>query len=219
VKTLEDEYKSNGFVILKNILELKELEQLQECCFDVLSNHGVNTDNMETPHIDNPKVINKYFPRSHNSSLITEAVQSIVRNPRLNEIIRNINKDITISEDHTLISWMPSEVKKEFTGYHQDGPLGGHLKGDIHVWVPIADKREKNFKIIPKTHNLGNLPHSMFGQFVKVKTEYVEKFSSNEKEIMVNVGDILLFSTRALHCLTLNDSKRICWSLEFICEA
>ncbi|KID55480.1 hypothetical protein JF50_19915 [Pseudoalteromonas luteoviolacea] len=213
-----NEYESLGFTLLKKALPPHLHTELINCCQHILQLHQVDSEQIQYAHLNNNRQVNRYFPRSHHIDSVSQTIDKIICNGPLKYILSSFDRKLSISKDHTIVSWMPEHIKKEFTGYHQDGPIGEQMDGNLHVWVPITDNRRTNFKIIPNTHKIGNLPHSMFGQFVKVDETYIEPFVQDALAIKVEVGDILIFSTRALHCLELNKQDEICWSLEFICE-
>lgn len=215
---LNDEYTSQGYIHLKNIINVNLLDALKGLCCSVVPNL-INPACLGDVHNTIPEKVNRYFPRTHSPLGIDALVAKLVSKPDLSSILFSIcGGEIEVDPNKTILSWPPESVQKGFTGYHQDGPDDTYLEGFPHVWIPVEDSRVFNIKLIPSTHTLGNLPHGMFGQFVKVLPEYVGPLIDGEIKMKVEVGDALIFSTRILHCLALNGSDQTCWSLEFICN-
>lgn len=212
-------YLQQGYVLLKNCINSTDMNSLHKLCQDALLSHGVATGAIEKAHLDYPSLVNRYFPRGHFSDSMAATIHSILADSALGSALKAITGALPqVLPDHSLVSWLPESVQPGFSGYHQDGPDDSVANGYPHIWIPITESRATNFKIIPYTHELGNLPHGMLGQFVKVQKKCVDELIQNEQRLSVNTGDALIFSTRALHCLTLNNSNEICWSLEFICR-
>lgn len=217
IKKLCNEYYEQGFIHIKESLAEDYINELRLHCASVVGNNSC--DNIEAYHRTENKIVNCYFPRSHTPEVLKETIDDIVENTVISRLLNTICEgNFTIDTDFTLLSWLPENFQKGFTGYHQDGPSDNSLEGLPHVWIPITESREFNLGVIPKTHNLGNLEHTMFGQFIKVKQDEVTHLEEKGIKIKVDVGDILIFSTRILHCLLLNYTDQICWSLEFICN-
>lgn len=215
---LNDEYTSRGYIHLKNNIDVKLLGDLKELCCSIFPNF-INPAHLGGVHNLFPEKVNRYFPRTHSPLGLDALVAKLVSRSDLSSILSSIcGGEIEVDPNKTILSWLPESIQKGFTGYHQDGPSDTHLEGFPHVWIPVEDSRVYNIKLIPSTHTLGNLPHGMFGQFVKVLPEYVGSLIEGEIRMKVEVGDVLIFSTRILHCLTLNRSDQTCWSLEFICH-
>ena len=212
--TLTMNYHQQGYVLLKDCIDSTPMNALRQLCKAALRGHGVITDSIEKAHLDYPKQVNRHFPRGHFSEGMAAVIQNILTRTSLGDVINTITGTTPqVLPDHSLVSWLPEAVQPGFSGYHQDGPDDSITTGYPHIWVPITESRVTNFNIIPNTHELGNLPHGMLGQFVKVQKQCVDKLIHKEQSLSVNTGDALVFSTRALHCLTLNNSNEICWSL------
>lgn len=214
-----DEYSEQGYIHLRNKLSKHDLLSLENLCSSIVTNDKLlESSDLSNAHINFNKKINRYFPRTHTPSKLFEIINSIIKNSDLEPFINRLcNNHIEIDPDFTILSWLPDDIKKGFTGYHQDGPESSIKEGFPHIWIPITDTEDDNLSLIPNTHKLGNLPHTMFGQYIKVKPEYVSRLDEDEIDIKVDVGDIFIFSTRILHCLRLNKSNNTFWSLEFIC--
>jgi len=219
-----EEYNNQGYTLLKGCIDPEHISRLTQSCQSILRNQNADVSSIENAHIEHPEIVDRYFPRAHFHERLPFDIQALLSQTMLRSTLKQLSSCsqetdlLGLNPEYSILSWPPETIQKGFSGYHQDGPSSAVKHGHPHIWIPISDSRKLNFKIIPNTHLLGNLPHGMLGQFVKVQHSYVEPLIQNEEFLQVEVGDALIFSTRALHCLSLNQTKRICWSLEFICE-
>lgn len=219
LQALVDEYNTRGYVVIHSESTRQAIDSLYDACKEILARLGVDADKIEDVHLTHPEIVNRYFPRAHFCDSVSAQIQDILSQEPLRRFMYKITGKNIHQPDHSILAWLPEEVQKGFSGYHQDGPAAEIEYGYPHVWIPVTESRTRNFKIIPGSHVYGNLPHGMLGQFIKVEQSHVDLLSHNEEDLQVNVGDILIFSTRALHCLMHNHSRQICWSLEFVCQA
>ncbi len=215
---LVETYQEQGYLHLKSYVSKEIIDQLKHVCCSILDLPLCSSE-LGGVHESHSKSVNRYFSRTHNPVGLDCVITSLLTQLQLLPLLKNVcGGEIQLDSDFTILSWLPEHIQKGFTGFHQDGPDDFYEEGFPHVWIPIEDDRDVNMRVIPKSHIFGNFPHGMFGQFVKVLPKFSDPFMDVEKDLKVEVGDLLVFSTRLLHCLTLNYSNQTCWSLEFMCK-
>ncbi|PCK32781.1 hypothetical protein [Pseudoalteromonas piscicida] len=216
---MKHSYAKNGYIHIKNFFNDDEFDELKVIAKNIIKESeglSYNIEELAKLHeVDNAK-FNSYSPRGYKSNDLLNYIEDKTKT-KIDHIIREIYRDdYIIEKDATLLAWYPESLIKGFTGFHQDGPEQEIPHGYPHCWLPITEERACNFELIPNTHELGNFPHSHMGHFIKVKTSIVERYIENKQSLLVEPKDLFIFNTRLMHCLTINHTNSIAWSIEFI---
>ncbi|MEQ3515690.1 phytanoyl-CoA dioxygenase family protein [Pseudoalteromonas sp. BZB3] len=216
---MKNNYKNTGFIHIEDFFSDQEFETLIGLSKSIVRENDFldfEIKDLEKLHLTNSSKFNEFSARGYKSEKLYKYINSVLKQ-RIDKIIKEIYKDnFFIEDDATLLAWYPENLIKGFTGYHQDGPSDEIPHGFPHCWIPLTDERKENFECIPKTHTFGNFPHSHMGHFIKVESNIVEQFKENKKSFFVKPKDLFIFNTRLMHCLTINNTNSIAWSIEFI---
>ncbi|CCQ09683.1 hypothetical protein PALB_5310 [Pseudoalteromonas luteoviolacea B = ATCC 29581] len=216
---MKTSYADIGYIHIEDFFNQEELDLLIELSKSIVKENDsldFTINGIDQLHITHQHKFNAYSSRGYKSNKLRDYIESHVKT-KIDPIIREIYQDnYVIEDDATLLAWYPESLIKGFTGFHQDGPSDLIPHGYPHCWIPLIDERRANFACIPRTHTYGNFPHSHMGHFIKVDPSIVETFLENKTSLLVKPRDLFIFNTRLMHCLTINETKSIAWSIEFI---
>jgi phytanoyl-CoA hydroxylase len=214
-----EQFKENGFIVLKNFFDkeyVEILKQKAEDIFKIQFNHFGYTGDFKENMI---RLFNEHESIFINcGKIIQTGLLELYKLP-LEEKLINTIKDLGLEFPNlctrpVLFFNHPKLAKEEVyykTPPHQDWSSMESSMDSVVIWVPLVDVNKENGSIIiyPSTHKLGPLPFKSTGGFAEVET--IGEGIQPELEI----GDITIFSTLLIHASgdILNDTIR--WSCHF----
>ena len=107
------------------------------------------------------------------------------------------------------------------SGQHgRDTSAGGMTEDQlrmINVWTPLVPARPENgcMQFIPGTHKLGIVPHTDRGHYLEIVADSLQPYLNDALDIVLNPGDVVLFSNLLFHMGQPNKSATIRWSCDW----
>jgi len=209
-EALRERWQNDGVLFMRGVLDPELIGWARGKYRDVLVSEGLIVLENETPLWTGKE------PRSRNpcNALGTEVWREIVKQPALNQIVRNIFEGepvwIPIAQHR---SGMPSgPVEKDiFSGRHQDGFFNEGMNFLI-CWIPMRDitMNSGSFAVAPGTHKNGTLHVEGADGTIPAGVIPDEAWRAAD----FKVGDVLIFSHLTAHATLPNPSNEIRMSLD-----
>lgn len=218
---MRNEYKKNGFVIIKNVLPKKDINSiLKMITFNLNFFKKKSTKKIEVKSWSNKKFTQKlmYF-RNKNPRLFSyyyDLVQSNIILKKIttnNNIIKNISKllkiDInSISHSNVMVRMDGPEDTRNIYGWHQERSyyLINNKDSGMFVWIALIDMVEDvgPLELIKSSHKYGyikpNVHKKKLGSLQnKIPLKYINK---NKKKIIsakIKAGDAIFCNMNTFH--------------------
>ena len=226
-----EEYRSQGFLVLKNKIDPEALETARKLIVELVNKFArdyLRDGKISSLYEDETferrlaKINEEHEIETRNWRLIAELGTPesfrLVVHPEILDIIELlIGPEIAWTSSYSVRPKLP---KHELTAFpwHQDSQYYGEKTRHIHVvsvWIPPVDVDERNgcLYVIPKSHTWGLLKGAR-GEDRNVRTfEDVEK-RGEEVLLPMKKGDILLFSNLLFHTSKYNTTNTVRWSVD-----
>lgn len=216
MSTLFDEYKENGFVLLRQAVDLHALDRLETAVLELVEEYsGRQFKSLLDPDFAACLVADRDLERR-----IYEDVRSF---PWLTEfssdaslvgpIASLLGQNFGLYEKIPLRLDLPM-VMRELAVWHQDYH---YVKGNTEVvtaWVPLQDTPYEVgcLLVMPGSHKLGIVEHDV--TLLQKKRVPSGIFGREVRYVEMERGDLLLFNALLLHSSGINISERIRMSVQ-----
>ncbi len=209
-----DDYKKDGFVIIKNFLREDEVNKLYKIATDdnVLQKHAFDLNDQSGKKT---KLTLWYTPGNDAYGLLTKSERMI------DSVNKLLDGDSAVCHFHSKLMQKQPKVGGAWE-WHQD--YGYWYKNEflfpdemMSVMIAITDACKQNgcMQVIKRSHKMGRIEHGFAGEQVGASQHYVDLALQTMELIYVeiNAGDALFFSSNLLHRSEANTSERPRWSL------
>lgn len=201
-------FKEKGYIIIKNFIDENKINEIYNnlnCIIDYVCPQIDKKLNLDDKYYILKKENDEL--RKHFYDLITklDLLSSIWCSEKMLDVIKKINNEIYFIDSIQIRIDTPENDR--CLPFHQE--RGQISTNEITGWLPLIDINEKSggIKIVENSHLLGDLPIIQYENGTGVE----EKYITNEKKIIINKGDLLLFHTNLIHGSYQNETNQIRW--------
>lgn len=225
---MKNQFSKNGYVLVKNFLQLESTSQLLYEIHDIFRNRleSINFpfDTTENDLITNDSLFEFFDTHEQDYINCMKTIHNLLRifnigtSKNLEEILKEIGLKKPIFSSIPMINLHNKKVAKN-DGYwktpiHQDWrSTQGSLNCTV-VWIPLIDVDEAlgSLEVIPGSHLRGLLPAEKDDWYMHT----VDGFKEEEFEkVPMKAGDALIFSAFLIHRSGTNSTNKIRYSLQF----
>lgn len=209
-----ESYKKDGYVIVKNFLEKKEVDKLYKIAIadDTLRKHAFDLNDMSGKKT---KLTLWYTPGNDAYGLLTKS------NRMVNSVDKLLDGKSSVCHFHSKLMQKEPKVGGAWE-WHQD--YGYWYKNEflfpdemMSVMVAISDANKENgcLQVIKGSHKMGRIEHGFAGEQVGASQHYVDLSLKTMELVYVEIdaGDALFFHSNLLHRSEANLSEKPRWSL------
>ena len=217
VELMLDSYKENGFVVIKNLIEVNQLNLIRLEMENLFSKFALEGDSIDA------KLFNLFRNDISCYKNVANACQYLISLYSLcscNQVLINlINLGITkpIVNTRPLVSFSSRLLAiNEFywkVPAHQDWPSTQGSLDSVTLWLPLVDVTEEMgaLQVVPGSHLQGLLSH---------KDETVPQIIDEDKDwawksIPLQMGDAIFMSSFLVHRSGNNITDKIRWATHF----
>jgi ectoine hydroxylase-related dioxygenase (phytanoyl-CoA dioxygenase family) len=106
-------------------------------------------------------------------------------------------------------------------GKHGHDPMAGGLSADqlrmLNIWSPLVPARPANgcMKFVPGTHKIGVVPHRDTEHYMEIEDLYLKPRVKDAIDVILDPGDVVLFSNLLFHSGQPNVSSIVRWSCDW----
>ena len=214
-----EQFKENGFIVLKNFFDKEYIETLKtkaESIFKIQFNYFGYTGSFKENMI---RLFNEHEQVFMNcGKLIQTGLIELYKLPfedKLIHVIKDIGIEFPNLCTRPVLFFNHPKLAKNIVYYktppHQDWSSMESSMDSVVVWVPLIDVNKENGSIIiyPGTHKLGPLPFNSTGGFAEVER------IGDSIQPSFEIGDIVIFSTLLVHESGDITNDEIRWSCHF----
>lgn len=209
-----ESYKKDGYVIVKNFLEKKEVDKLYKIAIadDTLRKHAFDLNDMSGKKT---KLTLWYTPGNDAYGLLTKS------NRMVNSVDKLLDGKSSVCHFHSKLMQKEPKVGGAWE-WHQD--YGYWYKNEflfpdemMSVMVAISHANKENgcLQLIKGSHKMGRIEHGFAGEQVGASQHYVDLSLKTMELVYVEIdaGDALFFHSNLLHRSEANLSEKPRWSL------
>jgi ectoine hydroxylase-related dioxygenase (phytanoyl-CoA dioxygenase family) len=207
-------YKNDGFVIVKNFLQEKEIHKLYAIATgdDTLRKHAFDLNDQSGKKT---KLTLWYTPGNDAYGLLTKSERMI------NSVDQLMDGDSAVCHFHSKLMQKEPKVGGAWE-WHQD--YGYWYKNEflfpdqmMSVMIAITEANKENgcLQVIKGSHKMGRIEHGFAGEQVGASQHYVDLALKTMELVYVEImpGDALFFHSNLLHRSEANLSEKARWSL------
>jgi ectoine hydroxylase-related dioxygenase (phytanoyl-CoA dioxygenase family) len=207
-------YKKDGFVIVKNFLQEKEIDKLYAIATgdDTLRKHAFDLNDQSGKKT---KLTLWYTPGNDAYGLLTKSERMI------NSVDQLMEGDSAVCHFHSKLMQKEPKVGGAWE-WHQD--YGYWYKNEflfpdqmMSVMIAITEANKQNgcLQVIKGSHKMGRIEHGFAGEQVGASQHYVDLALKTMELVYVEImpGDALFFHSNLLHRSEANLSEKPRWSL------
>jgi phytanoyl-CoA hydroxylase len=231
-ETLLNEYKLNGFLLLKNCLNQDEIFKILRDCKNIFLKQFIykkyidyiNIEDLDT-HLFDALLIKLFEEDFSTFSNCGKQVQHLISLHKLGvsdvflKVLKQIGLKTPTISTRPVVFFNHPKLAKEKVFYkvdsHQDWRSMQGSLNSVVIWVPLMTitKNIGALEILPKSHKLGLITDAIDHGFGIVNLSDTQK--SNLISVEVEPGDILIFSSFLVHQSGENISNTPRWSCHF----
>jgi len=207
-------YHTDGYVIVKNFLNEKEVKKLQDIAFDdgLMRKHAFDLNDQSGKKT---KLTLWYSPGNDAYGLLTKSSRMARSADKL------MDGETAVCHFHSKLMQKEPKVGGAWE-WHQD--YGYWYKNEflfpdqmISIMIAITEANKSNgcLQVIKGTHKMGRIEHGFAGEQVGASQHYVDLALKTMEHVYVelNAGDALFFHSNLLHRSEANTSDKPRWSL------
>lgn len=207
-------YKKDGYVIVKNFLQEKEINKLYAIATgdDTLRKHAFDLNDQSGKKT---KLTLWYTPGNDAYGLLTKSERMI------NSVDKLMDGDSAVCHFHSKLMQKEPKVGGAWE-WHQD--YGYWYKNEflfpdqmMSVMIAITEANKLNgcLQVIKGSHKMGRIEHGFAGEQVGASQHYVDLALKTMELVYVEImpGDALFFHSNLLHRSEANLSEKPRWSL------
>ena len=210
-------YNLNGYLILKDYIDLKDLQELKNS-FHFLVDSFLNEKNSDLKN-----AINKLEKINHSKLYLCQKI--IASSSKAIKLISNLNIDeiyskiYSVEKDNVHLQPMqtpvqfPNDDRFDFKWHQESGSFKGFSKKILTCWFPVFSKVNKingSVCVIPKSHLSPNRATDFFVHKSGLRDWFIPNITkAEEKESVVaelELGDMLIFDSECVHKSVANQS-------------
>jgi ectoine hydroxylase-related dioxygenase (phytanoyl-CoA dioxygenase family) len=239
VESLQDEFQSQGYAILRGVIEpavqakvREELSAVVDFLADTLCSqykvpHPHKGESFETRLVklyegrldEAPPNLRYYAHRP--------GIHGLFFHPGLLDVIESIlGQEVRLYPNYSIRPKFPDWKGTEVL-WHQDGGYTsayGNTDGSevgsmrmVNVWSPLVHARVENgcMQFIPGSHKLGPMPHAKKEFYLEIEQQHMAPHIGKAINVEVDPGDVVLFDNLMMHRGLPNRSSKIRWSLDW----
>jgi phytanoyl-CoA hydroxylase len=209
-----ENYKNDGFLIVKNFLQKQEVDKLYQIATgdDTLRKHAFDLNDMDGKKT---KLTLWYKPGNDPYGLLTKS------NRMVNSVDQLLEGDSSVCHFHSKLMQKEPKVGGAWE-WHQD--YGYWYKNEflfpnqmMSVMIAITEANKENgcLQVIKGSHKMGRIEHGFSGEQVGASQHYVDLALKTMELVYVEIeaGAALFFHSNLLHRSEANLSERPRWSL------
>jgi len=209
-----ESYNKDGFVIVKNFLNLEEVEKLYSIATtdDSLNKHAFDLNDQSGKKT---KLTLWYTPGNDAYGLLSKSERMV------NSVDKLMEGDSAVCHFHSKLMQKEPRVGGAWE-WHQD--YGYWYKNEflfpdqmmsVMIAITKADKENGCLQVIKGSHKMGRIEHGFAGEQVGASQHYVDLGLKTMELIYVEImpGDALFFHSNLLHRSEANLSDAPRWSL------
>jgi len=205
--TIKTKFFDNGFVLVKNLLSKKEINDIFSDLEDIKK--AVKKKNKQYYHLSS----NGKFNSIHNINSFrrTGAVMKICKNSKITKIVDKIFTEKTIMRNCEF--FLKPKKKGLKAPFHQDNYYW-NIKDSkaLNVWIACSSASKKNGGLcyLKGSHNLGIINHEtsfMKGSSQKISESVIKNLSFKKIYPKMNIGDALFHHCEIIHGSSYNKSN------------
>lgn len=231
-ETLLNDYKSNGYLLLKNYVIQDEIQKILKDCKNIFLIQFIHKKYIDFINIEDldPVLFDNLLIKLFEEDFITfsncgKQVQHLISLHKLGvsdvflKVLKQIGLKIPTISTRPVVFFNHPKLAKEKVFYkvdsHQDWRSMQGSLNSIVIWVPLMTitKNIGALEILPKSHKLGLITDTIDHGFGMVNLSEIQK--NNLMSVEVMPGDILIFSSLLVHQSGENISNTPRWSCHF----
>ena len=200
MKNMKKEFIKEGFVLVKNFFNKKEIEIIKSDIEEVFKiYYGESKD------ISIMKLFKKDFDGFHGCAKACQnliSLNKMATNKKIINLLKKIGLKFPSINTRPLISFSSKNTAKKETNWkvpaHQDWPsVQGSLNG-VTCWIPLVNINESlgYLEIAKKSHKKGYIHHKIDGVPVLENNQIKNEIFT---PIKMKMGDILVFNSFTIH--------------------
>ena len=221
-----EEYKKNGFVILKQFFSWKLLKEFEESLQSLLSvslekNNISSTDYFHKAFRELDKKDHSEIKSIYETLRNSDKTGNIIYYPPLVEVVKELlgmSRTQMIYLIYHICRLDPPEDGRFLYGWHQQSFYSVFEADEVQLWMPVIGKNTKEMgtiSILEGSHKR-ELPHYIHKikdghEQMIIPDENVKGFK--ERFIEIELGDILLFHPYLIHRSNQNFSEKVRYSI------
>ncbi len=209
-----ENYKNDGYLIVKKILQNQEVEKLYQIATgdDTLRKHAFDLNDLSGKKT---KLTLWYTPGNDAYGLLTKSKRMV------SSVDKLLDGDSPVCHFHSKLMQKEPKVGGAWE-WHQD--YGYWYKNEflfpnqmMSVMIAITEANKENgcLQVIKGSHKMGRIEHGFSGEQVGASQHYVDLALKTMELVYVEIeaGDALFFHSNLLHRSEANLSERPRWSL------
>lgn len=218
-------YKKNGYILFKNIIDEKLRLDILEEVYDIFKIPNTARGDFKLITIYLRKLFNENFNFYHGAAKAANYSIALNRLSVSEEIINCIRK-LGIANPNIAgrsVIWFQHKSLAKTENYHalpahqEWSNMQGSIDG-IVAWTPLNNisKDMGRLKLIPHSHKLGLSPISKEASSfydLTIESDYLKE--KKFKELLIEPGDLLLFSALTIHKSGINNSDTLKMTVNF----
>ncbi len=209
-----ESYQNDGFVIVKNFLQEKEIEKLYAIATgdDTLRKHAFDLNDQSGKKT---KLTLWYTPGNDAYGLLTKSERMINSVDKLmdgNTAVCHFHSKLMQKEPRVGGAW---EWHQDYGYWYKNEFLFPDQMMSVMIAITEANKQNGCLQVIKGSHKMGRIEHGFAGEQVGASQHYVDLALKTMELIYVELqpGDALFFHSNLLHRSEANLSEKPRWSL------
>ncbi len=209
-----DAYNKDGFVIVKNFLQEKEINKLYAIATDddTLRKHAFDLNDQSGKKT---KLTLWYTPGNDAYGLLTKSERMINSVDQLmdgNSAICHFHSKLMQKEPKVGGAW---EWHQDYGYWYKNEFLFPDQMMSVMIAITEANKQNGCLQVIKGSHKMGRIEHGFAGEQVGASQHYVDLALKTMELVYVEImpGDALFFHSNLLHRSEANLSEKPRWSL------
>lgn len=225
--TLQEQFKKDGFVILKGFLPKEEMNKIYTearslfaAQIERVTGNKVDINDRDTFEKAMFDFFEKDFTAFVNTGKQVQHLVSLHRlgtDPKLMEVLKELGYDFPAIGARPAMQFNSRHLSKDGShwklGAHQDWRTGQGSLDSIVMWSPLVDCNADLgcLQIVPASHTIGLLNADTSGYYGSIQDGIPEEdYVQTEFE----AGDLLVFSAFLVHRSGTNITQNIRWSIQ-----
>ena len=243
METIIEEFRSQGYVLLRGVLEKFRVEAARRECgilVDQLAERLRAEGKIDDLCADQPfetRLMRLYenrrdeAPRNFRPQLHRAGFFELFAHPHLLDLAEQIvGPEVLLHPTYTARPKLPQHEPTEVP-WHQDSGNTAWMLGDddpaaaevealrmANMWTPLVAATEENgcMAFVPGSHRQGVVPHEKGdATYLHIAEEHTRALEKQAVPIELDPGDVVVFHDLLFHRGLPNHSSHIRWSVEF----
>jgi ectoine hydroxylase-related dioxygenase (phytanoyl-CoA dioxygenase family) len=239
---LKAQFENEGFVILREVIPQPVVAEVRQELSSIVNDIAIGLQAMD--HFDD-RFENEPFesrllklfsfapelsPTQFRRNLHRRGMFGLFFCPRVLDLAEEIlGSEIRLYPNYTVRPKLP-EDPKTLVLWHQDAayteldlvkqPAAGMTANDlrmVNVWSPLVPARVENgcMQFVPRTHRIGIVKHEPRTHYLEIAESELAPRRKDVIDVILDPGDVVLFSNLLFHCGQPNRTNTIRWSCDW----